>query len=138
MDWKVTWYITLLCIKETTQEGYQAIKTPSLMCKDNKKWKDEEKNFAQKFNQKRVSCHPIGTQQALQGLKKAQQASNLTQQTPDQANRQGKKVYATVWENIVYIRSLQWDSLRVYANVKAKGTYMLWKGQAMSYIFYIF
>jgi hypothetical protein len=37
-------------------------KGPSAMYKDNKNEKDEEKNFAQKFNKKRVSCHPTATQ----------------------------------------------------------------------------
>jgi len=75
---------------------------------------------------KRVSCHTTWTQKELQGPKKAQQASNTTQKTPNQENKEGKKVYATIWANVVYIRSWQWDNLRVYVIVKQKGTYMLW------------
>jgi hypothetical protein len=42
--------------------------------------KNKEKDYAQKFNSKRVSCHPRESQQALQRPKKAQQSSNPAQQ----------------------------------------------------------
>jgi hypothetical protein len=89
-----------LCIKEITQAEYQAAKQTA-QCTRTKK------NEAQKFNSKQVSCHPRESQQALQRPKKAQQSSNPTQQSLNQANKQGKVVYATVQENRVYIRSLQ-------------------------------
>jgi hypothetical protein len=69
--------------------------------------KNDEKDYAQKFNSKQVSCQPREAQQALQRPKKAQQSSNPTQQSQNQANKQGKVVYVTVQENSVYIRSLQ-------------------------------
>jgi hypothetical protein len=69
--------------------------------------KNKEKDYAKKFNSKQVSRHPRESQQALQRPKKAQQTSNPTQQSLNQANNQGKVVYATVKENKVYICILQ-------------------------------
>jgi hypothetical protein len=48
--------------------------------------KNNEKDYAQKFNSKQVSCQPRKSQQALQRPKKAQQSSNPTQQPPKQEN----------------------------------------------------
>jgi hypothetical protein len=68
--------------------------------------KNDEKDYAQKFNSKQVSCQPKEAQQALHRPKKVQQSSNPTQQPPNQATKQGNKVYATVQENNAYIRIL--------------------------------
>jgi hypothetical protein len=69
--------------------------------------KNDEKDYAQKFNSKQVSCQPREAQQALQRPKKAQQSSNPTQQPPNQETKQGNKVYAIVQGNNVYICNLQ-------------------------------
>jgi hypothetical protein len=69
--------------------------------------KNNEKDYAHKFNSQQVSCQPREAQQALQRPKKAQQTSNPTQQSLNQENKQGKVVYVTVQENNAYIRSLQ-------------------------------
>ena len=75
--------------------------------KNKKKMKNNEKDYAQKFNSKQVSCQPRETQQALQRPKKARQTSNPTQQSLNQENKKGTVVYMTVHENNAYIRSLQ-------------------------------
>jgi hypothetical protein len=66
--------------------------------------KNNEKDYAQKFNSQQVSCQPREAQQALQRPKKAQQSSNPTQQSLNQANKQGKVVYVTVQGNRAYTR----------------------------------
>lgn len=87
--------------------------------------KNNEKDCAHKFNSQQVSCQPREAQQALQRRKKAQQPSNPTQQSLNQANKQGKVVYTIVQKNNAYIRSVQKGRTRVYATVKAKGVYKL-------------
>jgi hypothetical protein len=87
--------------------------------------KNNEKDYAHKFNSQQASCQPREAQQALQRPKKAQQTSKLTQQSLNQENKQGKVVYATVQENSAYIRSLQRGRTHVYATVKEKGAYRL-------------
>ena len=89
--------------------------------------KNNEKDYAQKFNSKQVSCQPRETQQALERPKKAQQTSNPTQQSLNQENKKGKVVYVTVQEKSAYIHSLQWDNTRVYMIVKEIGHVQAWK-----------
>jgi hypothetical protein len=75
--------------------------------KDKPKMKNDEKDYAQKFNFKKVSCQPREAQQALQRPKKAQQTSHHTQESLNQENKQGKVVYMIVQENNAYICSLE-------------------------------
>jgi hypothetical protein len=74
--------------------------------------KNNEKDSAQKFNSKQVSCQPREAQQALQRPKKAQQSSNPTQQSQNQANRQGKVVYMTVQAKQCIYTQLTWDNIQ--------------------------
>jgi hypothetical protein len=69
--------------------------------------KNNEKDYAQKFKSKQVSCQPRESQQALQRPKKAQQTSNPTQQSLNKENNQGKVVYVTIQEKSAYIRILK-------------------------------
>jgi hypothetical protein len=68
--------------------------------------KNNEKDYAHKFNSQWASCQPIEAQKALQRPKKAQQPSKLTQQSLNQANKQGKVVCGTAQENSAYISNL--------------------------------
>jgi hypothetical protein len=68
--------------------------------------KNNEKDYAQKFNSKQVSCQPKEAQQELHRPKKTQQTSNPTQQSLNQENKKGKVVYTTFQENSAYIHNL--------------------------------